>query len=113
MSAAEERKMQQLLDEFRFWENDSARIGLGSIVTMRGKGVPVKKEILMGPRGGLYYINTNKKVVFLDKTAKRKCLEDHYVPGATNAICSNIKVHQDDVGRSSLPKYGRFYNDGK
>jgi hypothetical protein len=108
------REIAALADAFNFYANDSANIGLGSLVTLRGKAVPTEKQLQVGSRGGLHYINSKGNVVYVKRADKRKCLEQGYVAGNKNDVCTRVKVHEEDlpnVLKGSIPKYGRFYID--
>ena len=101
-----------LAAEFNFYTKDSANIGLGSLVTLRGKAVPVAKNLKLGSRGGISYENSKGRRVYMKRADKRKCLELGYVPGSRTNICKHIKVHEEDLPealRGDIPKYGRFY----
>ena len=103
-----------LADEFNFYANDSAHIGLGHLTTLRGKMVPVTKQLELGSRGGLKFLNSKGRYNYVKRPAKRQCLEEGYVPGGSNDVCKRVKVHEEDlpVGlRGKIPKYGRFYED--
>jgi len=88
---------------------------MGTALRWDGKFVPVKKNLAVGRRGGLSYVNTAGKKVWLKRWQKEQCLGKKAVQGDDGNLCARVKVHDADVpdavkgpGRY-IPKYGRLY----
>ncbi len=57
-------------------------------IDSRGKILPVKKTILKGEKGGLYYVNTKGKQVYLKEYQRRQCREKvEQVAGYDGRFC--------------------------
>jgi hypothetical protein len=105
----------KLVSNFAYLTGQTPGSRLGVLQSMNGHIVPVVKNILIGPRGGAYYINQRGRIVYLDRGQKHKCLNG-YMVGDKDGVCKRMSVHTNDDtepasfnGMKRLKKYGGLY----
>jgi len=96
-------------------------LNTGDIVSatpaFKGKIVPVRKNIVLGGRGGAFYLNEKGKKVYLKRYQKRQCVKGHGVQGDDAGVCRTVNVHTQDMSTAvlsrmgGLPKYAKLFID--
>ena len=81
--------------------------------TFRGRQVQVKKKVLIGSRGGLYYMNGNNKPVYLKDYQRKQCVAGslQYDSGACAPASGGVSRSQNtavDNTRQTIRMYGGF-----
>ena len=79
--------------------------------TTNGRIVNVNKKILIGPRGGPYYVNGAGNRVYLKESQVNQCIERGYLPGDFKGVCEQIKRH--GAAPSGKRRYGGMHIDAK
>ena len=87
-----------------------------AVAAWKGKIVPVKKNIVLGSRGGAYYVNRAGKKVYLKRYQKRQCLIEKRLEGELNHACQMLRTNLEGYDNLSkgereafIPKYARMY----
>jgi len=81
-----------------------------------GRIPAVDKTLLVGVRGGLYYINSHGRKTHLGRRQRRACVVEGTLDTDKGNVCARVRVHTTDLPPSSVdkgfvPRYGRVFLD--
>ena len=69
----------------------------------------VDKTLRLGTRGGVFYINTAGRRVYLKQYQRAQCLRHHSLPGDANEACAKLIARDAPThGPFFIPRYGRI-----
>ena len=74
--------------------------------TINGRIAQVVKELRVGPRGGLSYVNSIGKRVYLKKEQVQQCMQHGTLPGDMLDVCQRLRT---SVPKAFRRRYGGMY----
>ena len=78
--------------------------------TSNGRIVSVIKNLRVGPRGGVSYVNAGGKAVYLKAAQVKQCMRTGLLPGDTAQVCRYLRRTHSSKGKR---RYGGMHVDKK
>lgn len=73
----------------------------------RSHAAAVDKALRLGSRGGIFYVNTVGRRVYLKRYQRVQCLQKHELPGDANRACQKLIAREAaERGVAFVPRYG-------
>ena len=80
--------------------------------TSNGRIVNVAKELEVGPRGGVRYLNSRNRWVYLKEQQVKQCLRDRQLPGDMAQVCKELRSRsRRSASDRHTRRYGGLYRD--